>query len=179
MVSLQEWIEKLYTIAINGEDEYDSDPQMASSLLSSVITILESNEVSHQEALKLAISYIHFESAHNSGLPFLRNLLTAVLQPHTTMGIVRLLRDAIETEVDNIDLDDYIVTLAESLILEYADIVLPWLWRASQNGIQSDFAQSMVIFFCIAESYGRRHYICSFSIARLKIWRESGVQSMM
>lgn len=64
------------------------------------------------------------------------------------MGIVRLLRDAIETEVDNIELgDDYVVTQAESVILEYADIVLPWLWRASQNGIQSDFAQSMVIFF--------------------------------
>jgi hypothetical protein len=71
MVSLQEWIEKLYTIAINGEDEYDADPQMASSLLSSVIAILESNEVSHQEALKLAISYIHFDSAHNSGFPLL------------------------------------------------------------------------------------------------------------
>ena len=95
------------------------------------------------------------------------------------MGIIRLLRDAIETEVDNIDLgDDYVVTQTENVILEYADIVLPWLWRASQNGIQSDFTQSMVIF-CIAESYGRRHYVCSFSIARLKIWRESGVQLTM
>ena len=61
------------------------------------------------------------------------------------MGIIHLLRDAIETEVDNADLeDDIAVTQAESIILEYPEIVLPWLWRASHYGIQSDFAQSSV-----------------------------------
>jgi len=61
------------------------------------------------------------------------------------MGIIHLLRDAIETEVDNVDLEgENIVTPVESAILEYADIVLPWLWRASHYGLQSDLAQSMV-----------------------------------
>jgi len=61
------------------------------------------------------------------------------------MGIIHLLRDAIETEADNIDLqDETAVTQAESVILKYADVVLPWLWRASHYGIQSDFAQSTV-----------------------------------
>jgi hypothetical protein len=62
------------------------------------------------------------------------------------MGIIHLLRDAIETEVDNVDLeDDIAVTQADSIILEYPEIVLPWLWRASHYGIQSDFARSSVI----------------------------------
>jgi len=137
-------VEKLYTIATDREHAYQSDPQMASAFLSSVTDILESTGISHQEALKLAISYIHFDSAHNSGIGHL--FMAGVDKPHTVRGIIHLLRTAIETEVDNIGLgNDNAVTQAEHVIVEYADIVLPWLWRASQNGIQSDFVQSTVI----------------------------------
>src|SRR5271154_210942 len=61
------WVDKLYAIAIDREHAYKSDRQMATSLLSSVTDILQSTGISYTAALKLAISYIHFDSAHNSG----------------------------------------------------------------------------------------------------------------
>src|SRR5277367_2269546 len=68
------WVDKLYSIATDRDHAYMSDPQMASSLLSSVTDILQSTGISDKAALKLAISYIHFDSAHNSGYsPLLYN----------------------------------------------------------------------------------------------------------
>ena len=139
-------IDKLYAIALDQDHSYKSEPQMAFSLLSSVTEILQSSGISDTAALKLAISFIHFDSAHNLGPVPRLHAVTTVFQPHTTMGIVHLLRNAIEIEVDNIDVeDDTGVTSAESAILRCADVVLPWLWRASHHGIQSDFAQSVVV----------------------------------
>src|SRR5271170_4776361 len=60
-------VDKLFNIAIDRDHAYKSDPQMASSLASSVTDILKSTGISDAAALKLAISYIHFDSAHNSG----------------------------------------------------------------------------------------------------------------
>ena len=55
--------------------------------------------------------------------------------------IIHLLRKAIEMEVD---LSKEEIPHAAEMLLQHANIVIPWLWRASQHGIQSDFAQSAV-----------------------------------
>lgn len=60
------------------------------------------------------------------------------------MGIISLVREAVESEIDP-SLQDNGITPAEAEVLQHATIVIPWLWRASQHGIQSDFTQSMVI----------------------------------
>jgi hypothetical protein len=59
------------------------------------------------------------------------------------MGIISLIRDALESEIDPSIQDDGI-TPAEAKVLQHAATIIPWLWRASQHGIQSDFTQSMV-----------------------------------
>jgi hypothetical protein len=65
-------IEEIYSNAINPEHPYHSNPQMALSLHNSVNDILQSADISKSAALKLAISYIHFESASNSSVLFPR-----------------------------------------------------------------------------------------------------------
>jgi hypothetical protein len=60
------------------------------------------------------------------------------------MGIIHLLRNALEIDIDLSQETD--VTEAEKTVLKYADVILPWLWRATQHGIQSDFAQNIVCF---------------------------------
>ena len=65
----------------------------------------------------------------------------AVFKPHSTMTIIHLLKSALETEVD---LFQEKVPHGEEMILKHADTLIPWLWQASQHGIQSDFAQSVV-----------------------------------
>jgi hypothetical protein len=58
------------------------------------------------------------------------------------MIIIQFLRKAIETEFD--PSEDSQLSAAESALLEHATIIIPWLWRASQHGIQTDFAQNAV-----------------------------------
>ena len=65
----------------------------------------------------------------------------AVFKPHHTMTIIHLLKNTMETEVD---LSQEEVPHGEEMLLRHAKILIPWLWRASQHGIQSDFAQSAV-----------------------------------
>jgi hypothetical protein len=65
----------------------------------------------------------------------------AVFKPHHTMTIIHLLKNAMETEVD---LSREEVPQGEKIFLQHANILVPWLWRASQYGVQSDFAQSAV-----------------------------------
>ena len=61
-------IDGLYEDAINPDHPYHSNPQTASSLLAAVTDILQSTDPSDTMVLKLVISYIHFESAYNSGI---------------------------------------------------------------------------------------------------------------
>ena len=65
----------------------------------------------------------------------------AVFKPHHTMTIIHLLKNAMETGVD---LSQEEVPQGEKMFLQHANTLVPWLWRASQHGIQSDFAQSAV-----------------------------------
>jgi hypothetical protein len=58
------------------------------------------------------------------------------------MIIIQFLRKAIETEFD--PSEDSPLSAAETALLEHATIIIPWLWRASQHGIQTDFAQNAV-----------------------------------
>jgi hypothetical protein len=68
-------IEEIYSIAINPDHPYHSNPQIALSLLSAVANILQSADISGTTGtLKLAISYIYLESASNSGVLSLRLL---------------------------------------------------------------------------------------------------------
>jgi hypothetical protein len=71
-------------------------------------------------------------------------MLRTVFKPHNALCIISLVREAIESEIDPSQEDG--ITPAESRVFQHAAIVIPWFWRASQHGIQSDFAQSMVIF---------------------------------
>lgn len=57
------------------------------------------------------------------------------------MTIIHLLKSALETEVDLFQEE---APQGEEMILKHADTLIPWLWRASQYGIESDFAQSVV-----------------------------------
>jgi hypothetical protein len=59
-------IEELFSIAIDLQHSYHSDPQIASSLLSMVTVILQSIDATEQANLDLAIAYMYFESAGNS-----------------------------------------------------------------------------------------------------------------
>jgi hypothetical protein len=68
------------------------------------------------------------------------------LKPHCAAGIIHILRDAFQLK-ENADV--HLVKNAqlrrgESALLEHADTLLPWLWRASRIGIESDFAESLV-----------------------------------
>ena len=65
----------------------------------------------------------------------------AVFKPHNAMMVIHLLKNAMETEVD---LSQEEVSHGEEMLLQHANILVPWLWRASRHGIQSDFAQSAV-----------------------------------
>jgi hypothetical protein len=65
----------------------------------------------------------------------------AVFKPHHTMTIIHLLKNAMETGVD---LSREEVPQGEKMFLQHANILVPWLWRASQHGVQSEFAQSAV-----------------------------------
>jgi len=128
--TIQDTIDKLYSTAIDPNHAYHVSPQTAQSLLSTVVSILKTQpDIPIQSTIKLAISYIHFDSS-----------CPASFKPHDTMTIIHILLLTIETDVDLSDA----VSSSEETLLEYNSVILPWLWRASHHGIQSDFVQNMV-----------------------------------
>jgi hypothetical protein len=128
-------IEELYTHATNPYHPYYSSPELASSLLSHILHALHNlPSLSDPSALPLAISYILVESVCITHTP------TTPYKPHNTMVVTSILRGAIESDVD-LDSD---MSRVEEIVLGFASVVLPWLWRASHHGIQSDFVQNMV-----------------------------------
>jgi hypothetical protein len=128
-------IEELYAHATNPYHPYHSSPEFASSLLSHILHALHNlPSLSSPSALSLAISYILVEltcTTHSPETPF---------KPHNTMVVTSILRGAIETDVDS----ESEISRVEEIVLGFAGVVVPWLWRASHHGIQSDFVQNMV-----------------------------------
>ena len=115
---------------------------MALGLLSNVIEILQSTEPSPAVVLKLVVCYIYFEFAMNSATSP-HTICNYVFKPHYALSIIQLFQNALETEFNVSRETD--VTRTEKMVLEHASIVIPWLWRASQHGIRSDFVQNMVL----------------------------------
>jgi hypothetical protein len=137
-------IEELYSDAINPDHPYRSTPSLAQSLLSTVTDALQLfpylpglAHVQDQAAVTLAISYIHFEAA-----------CTTPFKPHTTMAVMQVLRNTFEKEVELSQEPDFSHAheffSVERMLKRHADVVLPWLWRASHNGIESHFVQNTV-----------------------------------
>lgn len=62
-------IEELFLVATDSQHPYHTNPQTASSLLSMVTSALQSEDISEQSNLELAIEYMYFESASNSSTP--------------------------------------------------------------------------------------------------------------
>jgi hypothetical protein len=53
------------------------------------------------------------------------------------MGIIEFLSEAIEPGDDSSEAFD--LSYAAAAILQHAATIMPWFWRASQHGIQSEF----------------------------------------
>ena len=58
------------------------------------------------------------------------------------MWIIDILRNVMENESGP---SEEILTPAEDVIFTHSNVIMPWLWSASQHGIQSDFVQSIVL----------------------------------
>jgi hypothetical protein len=137
-------VDELYSHAIEPGAPYHTNPQLASSLLLNAIEILGSTNLSDAWRLKMVIAYIHFDAYSDTCTSLPINRITTAFKPHYTMSIIHILQKAIEVDVD---IYGERMTQAEEAVLEHSKIIISWLWRASQSGIQSDFVQSTVCHF--------------------------------
>jgi hypothetical protein len=70
-------------------------------------------------------------------------LLTIVFKPNDTRIIIQLLSKVIDP--GNELSENFDLSHAAIAVLEHAETIMPWLWRASKHGIQTEFIMVMVL----------------------------------
>jgi hypothetical protein len=70
-------------------------------------------------------------------------LLTTVFKPNDTRIIIQFLSKAIDP--GNELSENFDLSHAAIAVLEHAETIMPWLWRASKHGIQTEFIMVMVL----------------------------------
>jgi hypothetical protein len=139
-------LKDIYSIAINRTHVYHSSSQTALSLLSSLANLIQSMEgpdLSKKKAYRIAISYILFDSAVERGCCTALASLTIAFKPNDTRIIIQFLSKAIDPGNEIAEAFD--LSPAAIAVLEHAETIMPWLWRASQHGIQTEFIVVMVL----------------------------------
>jgi len=115
--------DKLYELAMDAGHPYHRDKTNALSLVSRAGGELSQPiGIPNMEALKIAISYIHFAESHS------------IFEKRQAIVITDLLRRVIDSFSTNRSEQHF------SFVLKHVKVVLPWLWKGSERGIQSHFA---------------------------------------